>query len=812
MTMEQRIEQRRRDRVATRVSRLAVVAMLAVLIAGCATGRAIRAGDAAASRGDWDNAVAAYRQALGANPSRVDLKIKLERATQMAADDHMRRARDLEALEQLPGALAEYRKAADLNPSNTLASSKAASLERQIREATEAARPPSRLQAARQQAERTSPIPHLDPRAPLPAMHFPNASVGDLLSTISKLTGINIVYDQGLDAQLSRPYSIDVTETPLEDVLNQILQANNLTYKVSSPTSIFVYQNSPAKRQQFEDRYLQTFYLSHADPAELTTQLTQILGQMQLAVRPQVTPNKTSNALTVIATAPVMEIVENIITSNDKPQPEVLIEAQILEVNRNFMRQLGTELSEWGIGFTFAPEVAPPLTGGTFPPATPPPFNVNTISGGVSKNDFYVTSPTALIHLLESNTDTKTLAQPRLLGRSGQELSLKLGDQVPIPQTVFNSFAGGGPATIPTTSVTYQSVGVNLLFTPRVTYNDEILLDNLTLEKSGLGPFLDIGGQSFPTIVSRQANTALRLRDGESTVIAGLLRDNDRRKIQSLPGLSKLPVLGQIFGNSDSSVDQTDLIMIITPHIVRPYDISPDDLRPVYIGTGENVGPGTPPLLSREALGTEAPAASGDQPAAPPAGGTLMPSTPAPATPPAATTPPASSPEATPVPLEPAPPAGATAPSSQPETSSGSTRVIISAPTPGPDGTVPVGGSPVVMPIQVAGAENLATLSLTITYDPKVLSSPMVGRGSFMGQGGVTATFGQNVDATAGRISMAFSRPASAPGATGSGVVGAISFVAAAPGTAAVTISGTGSTASGEPVTLQFTSTQVVVK
>ena len=792
-----------------RAVRVGGILLALMIVAGCATGRLVRTADSAAERGDWDSAVVYYRDALGREPGRVDLKIKLERASQMAGALHMRRARELEEQDQLPGAAAEYRRAAELDPSNALALAKARELDRLIREQIDAARPPDRLEAVRQQAEQTSAIPRLDPRTPLPAMNFPNVALRDLLRTISDLTNINIVYDRGMDALLSQPYSLEVTEMPLEDVLNQVLQANQLTYKVTNPRTIFIYQDTPQKRQQFEDIYLQTFYLSHADGADITNVLTQVFASLNLPVRPVFTPSKTANVLTVRATAPVIDIIERVIRANDKPQPEVIIEAEILEVSRNFLRQLGLDLNQWALGFTFSPELAPPLTGGTFPGATPPPFNLNTLSGGVSAADFYLTSPTALVHLLESNSDTKVLARPQISGRANQPVQLRLGDDIPIPSTTFNSFAGGGVANVPTTSFEYRSVGVNLLFTPRVTYQDEVILDELTLERSGLGAFLNVGGQSLPTIVTRTAVSSIRLRDGESRVIAGLFRDDDRQTIESLPGLSRLPVLGRLFGNSDRSVDQTDIIMIITPRIVRPHEISAGDLQPIHIGTAGNVGLGAPQLLSPEAIGTtpgQAPAAPGVPVEAPPAGSQPPGGAGAPAG--AAPGGAAAVPDRAPgiVPVEPV--AGAPPPPDAP----GVARVAIFAPPAAPEGSLSAGGGPFTFPIQIADAVNVRTISLTLTYDPQVLTAPQVGQGPFMRQAGIDAAFTQNINAEAGRIEMTFSRPANEPGASGSGVLGALSFSAGSAGVTDVTITGSATSATGDSTPLSFTPATVVVK
>jgi type II secretory pathway component GspD/PulD (secretin) len=507
------------------------------MIAGCATGRALHAADDAVKKGDWDTAVVYYRQVLAADPQRVEAKIGYERAVRFAAAGHIKRARDLEAQDQLSGAVAEYKLAADLDPSATLALTKAIELDAKIRAMVEASRPKPRIDDLRQQAQQNTGIPKLDPRTRVQSMHYPNGvAVRDLLRTIQDLTNINITYDSGLDGFLNRPYPLDVQDISLEEVLNQIFTANQLTFKVINQRTIFVYNDTPSNRQKYEDQFAQTFYISNADPQELVQILNQMVQQGP-AIRPIIFQNKSANAIVVRATAPVLEVIGKIIESNDKPRPEVMIEAEILEVDKQFIRQLGIDLSQYALGFTFSPELAPgqaPTTPGAFP-TQPPPMSLNTLRNGVSAADFYMTAPTALIRLLETDTRTKVLARPQMRGRDGTPLSLQLGDLVPIPQTTFNSAAAGGFQNIPTTQVNYQSVGVNLLFTPRVTYKDEIILEALTLENSALGNNLDVGGQTFPTIQRRSAQGSIRLRDGESNMIAGLLRDQDRKALKSLP-------------------------------------------------------------------------------------------------------------------------------------------------------------------------------------------------------------------------------------------------------------------------------------
>ena len=304
------------------------------------------------------------------------------------------------------------------------------------------------------QAQAQSPIPRLDPRTRVPIINFPSAAVRDILTAMSAVTGINFTYDQNLEGQLARPYTISLQDVPLEEALNQVLTANTLTFKVLNQKTIFIYQDNPTNRQKFEDQYSQTFYLSHAEIQEMV-QIINTMLTVGPAVRPIVTQNKSTNSIVVRATAPVMAVIQNIIESNDKPRAEVMVDVQILEVSRIRLKELGLDLSNWALGFTFSPELSPPNTSGTFPPAVPPPFNMNTISRGVSPADFYMTVPTAVIRALATDTKTKLLANPQLRGREGAQLTLNLGDQVPYPVTSFVPVAAGG---VPTHAADFVSV------------------------------------------------------------------------------------------------------------------------------------------------------------------------------------------------------------------------------------------------------------------------------------------------------------------------------------------------------------------
>ena len=821
--------------------RLIALLVLTVLVSGCAAGRSFRKGREAARTGDWDTAVQHYTAALQASPDNAEYKIELERAMQNAARDHITKARELEQKDQLDGALIEYKKAVEMDGSNRLAATRAAELERVIRDRIEKSRPRPAIERLRQQA-RTQGIPVLNPadRTPL-KINFNNSSLRDILNFIGTTTGINIQFDS---AYVDKAYSVNLDGITLEDALQQILSVNGFFYKVLNPTTIVIAQDNQAGHLKYDDLVMQVFYLSHADTQEVSQALNTMM-RIQAQVAPAIYPNKTSNTIAVRATAPVVAVAERLIRALDKPRAEVVIEVQILEVNRNRAKAFGINLSDYALGLTFSPEVAPPNTSGTIPPGAPPPFNLNTISQGISTSDFYLTVPTAFLRFLETDSRTKQLAKPQLRGAEGQELTLNLGDQIPVVSTVFGAAAAGGFANIPQSSFTYRDVGVNITMTPRVTYEGEIILD-LTVESSNLGPNISVAGQDVPSFGSRRVKTRLRLREGESNLLAGLLKDDQRKILSGMVGLIRVPGLRSLFGSTSDEISQTDIVMLLTPHIVRTHELTVDDLAPMYIGTQQNVGLTGPPPLIQPPAAEEPAVAPAPTPAAataittptpqflPPPGGTPVPAT---ATPPPAGTPvPATAvppptfaaPPATPttppaVPTTPAAPAGApgaapgaATPPRDPAVAPPGSPAIPSVPSAQITVTAPqefrTAGGPYTVPLAVANASRLSMITLTVTFNPSVLRVRNVQEGTFMRQGGVTANFTPRIDVATGRVDIAVARSGDQAGASGSGLLAALLFDAVGPGNSLIQVSGVASNPEGGALPLLFTPASVTVR
>ena len=880
----------RRRRVGARPPALwaLVGALLLVSVGGCAAGRAFSQGENEARNGNWDEAVVFYTRAVQANPDNPSFKIALERAMLNASRLHFTQATRYEENDQLDAALQEYRKASEFDPSNRQAAVKTAALEQLIRDRVEAARPKSPVEQMRERARQSTPEPLLNPasRDPL-RIQFSNASTRDILNFVGNATGINVTFDREFQ---DRSYSVQLDSVTLEQALNQILSTNELFYKVVDEHTIIVIPDTPQKRAQYEEQVIRTFYVSNADVQELAQLISSVIRVPQMPVQPMVAVNKTSNTITVRATASVADIIDRIISANDKPRAEIVLDVEILEVNRTRAKQYGLNLSQYALGGIFSPEVAPP-NNSTAPEGvgSPPPFNLNTITRGVSTADFYAAVPAAFVRFLETDSETKLIAKPQLRGSEGTKLTLNLGDEIPVPSTVFTPIATGGAATNPLTSFSYRPVGVNVEMTPRVTFDGDIILD-LLVESSTLGQDINIAGNSLPTFGSRKVVTRLRLREGESNLLAGLLREDERRSLRGFPGIMRLPILRQLLSDNDNQISQTDIVMLLTPRIVRTHELTDEDLAPIYIGTQQNIGlSGPPPLIAAPGMAelqTDQPA-TGEPVAEPvveapgpaavgfpeprlPDGATAVPTMPAgsspipgmttaPPTEPAPTVDPAPTSEPTPAaPPEPAPVARPDAPpvAQGPPTGvppvpdfsppapgdfDGPPETEPVAPSPGEPGLDPaeadtspapleerlppaqviltppgsefrVGGGPYIVPLSISGASQVSDLSVTLVYSPALLRVRSVQEGSFMRQGGVTATFSQDVDPEAGRIDLTIQRVADRTGASGSGLLAAVLFEAISTGRATVQASGVARTPTGDVVPLTFAPIAVEVQ
>ena len=331
----------------------AAVVVASLLVAGCTAGNAFKAGNDATKAGDLDEAVVEYRKAVQASPDNANYKIALERAQLAASRAHLDKAKEFESRDQLEAALGEYKQASEYDPTNRQATAKVAELDRKVRERIEASRPRPAIEGLRERARAASAPPMLNPasRDPIRVV-FNNSSFRDILNAIGGMTGINITYDR--DVQ-DRSTTVQLDGVTLEQALNQLMTMNQLSYKVVSDRSIFVFPDTNVKHAQYDEQVIRTFYLSNADATEVSQILSSVVRLPGIAVQPIMVANKTANTLTVRGTASMVQILEKIIQQNDKPRAEIVIDVEFIEVDRTRAKTYGLNLSEYALGGVFSP-------------------------------------------------------------------------------------------------------------------------------------------------------------------------------------------------------------------------------------------------------------------------------------------------------------------------------------------------------------------------------------------------------------------------------------------------------------------------
>ena len=548
-------------------SRIAATLALTIALQGCATTASLRSGERAEQGQDYDRAVAEYTAALKKHPDDRTIQLALQRAKLRASQDHYARARRLEATGKLDEALVEFQIAAEMNPGNADIDDALRNVRTQLRTKVVVSREgKTQLETLIDQSQNLPP-PGLDLPADvrLPAsLVFRDASVRDVYTVIARFANLNIVFDPTFrDDRIT----IDLSNVTLDQALAAVSTSTHNFYKVTAQRTVAIIPDTAAKRREYEEEVVRTFYLSNADLKETIDLLRIVVDARRIA------PLTATNALTIKDTPERVATAGRIIQAIDKARPEVVIDVELLEVNR-------TKLLEYGL------QIASPGSAGINGVA-----DVNrdklTLQNlvNLTQSDIILTNlPTLYYRLLKSDNNTRMLANPQLRTSEGVAAQARFGDQVPVPVTTFSPIATGGVAQQPITSFQYQNIGVNIDITPRMHHDDDVslALKVVVTSLSGTG----FGG--LPTFGNREITTSIRLRDGETNLLAGLIRDDERTVMEGIPGLSDLPILGRLFAHNRKETTQTDVVLTLTPHIIRVLDLNEGDLRPFRVSNDGN--------------------------------------------------------------------------------------------------------------------------------------------------------------------------------------------------------------------------------
>lgn len=532
--------------------------------AGCATtGGFAASGLRAEQAGDYDVAVAEYARAVQKKPGDRGARQALERAKLRAAQEHFTRGRRLAFAGKLDEALVEYQLAAELNPASKEVEDALRDMRTQLKTRVAVAREGKTRLETLVERSRMQPPPGLDLPADvkLPAsLIFRDARSKDVFTAIARFANISIVFDADLRDQ---PVTIDLRNAGLEDALAAVAASTKAFYRVTAPRTVTVIPDTTAKRREYEEEIVRTFYLSNADLKETIDVLRIVIDARRIA------PVAANNAIAIKDTPERVAAAARLLTAIDKARPEVVIDVELLEVDR-------TRLKEYGL------QLASPGSAGLNGSVTADDSSLTLRNlRNLSQSDIMLTNlPGLYYRLLKTDTNTRTLANPQLRTSEGLPAQARFGERVPVPVTTFAPIATGGTAQQPITSFNYENIGVNIDITPRTHHDDEV---SLSL-KVAVSSISGAGFGGLPTFGNREINTVIRLRDGETNMLAGLIRDDERRVLNGIPGLSDLPIVGRLFAHSKAQSQQTDIVLTLTPRIIRVLELSETDLRPFRVG------------------------------------------------------------------------------------------------------------------------------------------------------------------------------------------------------------------------------------
>jgi general secretion pathway protein D len=694
-----------------------------------------KAGVKAEINRQYDEAIAAYERAALENPKEPVYRLALFRTKATASLVLLQKARTLAAAGKKDEAVAAYQKSLTYDPLNRQAADELAVL---------TAPPPKETKPKVSPYE--PPVKLRVPTTPV-RLKFAEASLKSIFLTLGKSHGVNFIYDEQFR---DRPLTVDIADRTFEQTLAFLCLTSQSFYRVVDEKTVLIVPDQPMKRLQYEANVVRTFYLSNLNAPDIVNVLNTAVRSPLKA--PQIFADKNLNTITIRDTPSVVALTERLLKAWDKPPAEVLIDLEIMEVSRIRLRNLGLDLDANTVGVRYAP----PTTGEDSATTTSGWLNLKGLRLTDSGN-FEVSLPTAYLQFLESDSDTKIIAQPRLRGVGGQNIEYVVGQKVPIVNSQIVPIAAGGIGTQPITNFTQQDIGITLKMKPRIHFEKEVTLE-LEIEVSSIA---GAGVAGIPIIATRKVKNVVRLRNGETNLLAGLLRDEERTSLRGLPGLKNLPLLGRLFSFEDTQLEQTDVVLTITPYIIRSLPLLAEDERPVWIaleglsggGGGGGEGPGgmTPD----------------------PGRGVAMP----PAVPP------------------------------QPEESGGDNFIFFNP----PNLDVPQGREFRVL-LDMRNDAEVGTLAVSLGFNSQILKLKEIAAGGVVSQGGANAPFLQSIDGSGG-ATIGFSTPAQGRGIKGGGTLAILVFESLSVGETAVTISSVSANApNGTPVLFETNETRIFVR
>ncbi len=637
-----------------RPASLAAMALAGVLLlmAGCApSNKEYKLGQKAQALQDYETALIHYERALKADPNNAQYKIGVAQMRFQAAQAQVELGQRLMArgdLNSVETALGHFQRALDIDPANAIANQMIQKSLTMIADLKKAAGKPLPAPGTAALEELRQMPPELKPISTQPINLKMTNDARIVFETIAKLAGLTVLFDPDFQ---SRRISVELPNVTLRQALDATALESKAFWKPVTSGIIFVAPDNVQKRREYEDQIVKTFYLKNT----LTPQdLTEIVGGLrQLLQLQRVQQINSQNAIVIRDTPDKVAAAEKIIDDIDKQRAEVMLQVSVLEVNQNHLRDLGIQPGSTAI-VTFNPRTdlqpnqsSSSSTSGTSSTSSTvvPQVTLNNLPR-LSTADWSMTLPGAAIKALLTDNTTKIIQNPEIMITDGDKASLRIGDRVPIATGAFQAGVGVGVGTAGTSLVNplvntqfqYQDVGVNIDATPRVHPDEDVSL-HLDIEVSSVTGYQNIGGIQQPIISQRKIQNDIRLRNGQVSVLGGLVQHTTTKSVNGWPGFDKIPFLKYFFTDQSVQTQNDEVLIVLTPHVVRMPNLDAENMRSLFTGTEQNVevlprtqtaaqgsagAPAIPPSAAAPAPAGAAPAPTSTQaPGAAPAGGVL---------------------------------------------------------------------------------------------------------------------------------------------------------------------------------------------
>jgi general secretion pathway protein D len=768
-------------------------------------------GESAEAREDYDAAFDNYQKAYAKNPKDLRFRTALARVRVTDSSMHLSKGRKLLDGGDEQAALVEFLRAAEIDPGNEAAQQEIARVRQKRGEVAPQAEAGLPEEAGREELDSMGAPVELKPISNEPLTLHMTEDAKVIYQAVGKAAGVNILFDPDFT---SKRIQVDLNNVSLLDALRIVGTISNTFWRPVTANTIFVAQNSTNKRRDLGEEAVQTFYLANAwqqsDLQDVQTALRNVLGTNQAF---KMSPVASQNAIVVRGTPDELLLAQKLIDDLDKPRAEVVVDIAVLEVSKNWERNLGISWPS-SVGVALTPPTSSSssttttttgttgTTGTTSTGGTPTLYDLNHLKA----TDFAVTVGSATANLLLTDSNTKILQNPRIRATDAQKQTMKIGSRIPIATGSYQNgagVAGAGISALVNTQFQYQDVGVNIEMTPTVHYDRDVTL-KIKIEVTSQSGSVTISGVTEPILSQRVVDQVIRLREGEASILGGIQEKQDQVSWSGIPGLSSIPILKYLFGSKDHTVQDDELVFLVVPHIVRTQTLDRVNLRAVDTGAGN----GSIDLrrVSQDVSGTGPATNSGSAsaPALAP-GGEPAGRGPAPARPNVGTVPGQSAMAAAPAALKqlsasadangetaaaavagrpPSPPRqpGLPNPPGMPSLPPDAHASLMFTPLAGPVAA----GSAFQLPVVLNGGTDIASVPMQIQYDPGKLSLVNVAPGDLLSRDGQAAEPIHRDEP--GLISINASRPLGARGVNGSGVVYVLSFQAKAAGESVVAI------------------------